>query len=40
MDGYTIFGLGFVFGVLASYLVSDLVFDNKEFENESDRNDY
>lgn len=41
MDGYWlmfVFGTGF--GVLLSYLVSDLVFEHKEFEDEGDRNDY
>jgi len=40
MDGYTIFWLGAVFGILVCYLVSDLVFEPKEFEDEGDRNDY
>jgi hypothetical protein len=38
MDGYWlmfVFGTGF--GVLFSYLVSDLVFEHKEFEDEGDR---
>jgi len=40
MDGYTIFGLGAAFGILMCYLVSDLVFEPKELEDEGNRNDY
>lgn len=40
MDGYALFGLGTAFGILMCYLVSDLVFEHKEFEDEGDRNDY
>ena len=41
MDGYVLFGMGVICGVLLSYFVSDLVFEpNKEFENECDSNDY
>jgi sugar phosphate permease len=40
MDGYVLFGMGAIFGVLMCYLMSDLVFEPKEFDDESERNDY
>lgn len=40
MDGYVLFGLGMMSGIFMSYLVSDLVFENKEFEDEGNGNDY
>jgi len=40
MDGYVLFGLGAAFGILVCYLMSDLVFEPKEFEDESERGDY
>lgn len=37
MDGYVLFCLGAATGVLVCYLMSDLVFEHKEFEDEGDR---
>lgn len=40
MDGYLLFIFGVICGIVACYSVSDLVFENKEFEDEGDCNDY
>jgi|694.fasta_scaffold81454_8 hypothetical protein len=40
MDGYVIFGLGMAAGILVSYLMSDLVFEHKEFGDEGECDNY